>query len=96
MQISKNGVKIICCDVCRDPLTSVRIGGYQTYENFGFSVCSGCCAKPIAIDSIDKKMVQFFIAFYNKTKTIKDAMPPFWPIDADGLSVNIQLLRMIA
>ena len=96
MQVSKNGVQITCCDVCGDSLTSVRIGGYETYEKFGFSVCSGCCAKPPTIDSINKKMVQFFIAFYKKSKALKDAVPPFWPIDNNGINVNIQLLLSIA
>jgi len=74
----------------------VRIGGHQTYEKFGFSVCSGCCAHPQKIDSINKKMAQFFIAFYDKSKALKDTMPPFWPIDIDGINVNIQFLRTIS
>ncbi|MEA3322625.1 MAG: hypothetical protein U9Q12_00195 [Patescibacteria group bacterium] len=95
MQITKNGIAITSCDVCGDPLTFSRVGGYQTYEQFGFSVCSGCCAKPLTADSIDKKMVQFFITFYKRSKAL-DVVPPFWPINESGTKMDIKLLRAMA
>lgn len=95
MQIERGGVTVTACDMCKSTLTPTRINGYQSYEGHDFQVCSGCSAKPENSTSNTFK-IKFLIEFYEKSKELKNGIPPFWPIDADGIRVDIKILRALA
>ncbi|MEN8252677.1 MAG: hypothetical protein ABFQ53_03795 [Patescibacteria group bacterium] len=88
MQIEKRKVFITICDMCKSTITPVRINGFESYEKYGYSVCSGCCAKPQnSIDSLSKK--KFLAEFYHASKKLKNGIPPFWPTDDSGNALDL-------
>lgn len=95
MQIKRSRVIVTACDMCENTLTPTRVNGCQSYEGHDCQVCSGCCANPENSTDTPFK-INFLIGFYEKSKALKDGIPPFWPIGDDGTKLDIEFLRALA
>ena len=92
MIVRKNGMSFTGCDLCGDILKYSRAGKNQTYDESGISVCSRCCNMPPTVESLDTRLVQFFINLYKKTKSTDFT---FWPIDNNHTKAKIQHLKAL-
>lgn len=94
MKIQKNGVSITACDMCHEPLNFHRAAGLESYEGYGFSVCSNCCASPDLTNQRENK-VDFLTRYYHSSHKLHDGVPPFWPTDSNGKPLTITAIKSL-